>query len=231
MSLLRIKELEAELTRRDARIAELEGVRPQADNALRQVDMGFGKFAVGGCKHFETGVPGIIYLHLPEPREFGADTSDVYPENSQPNAEDIASNIFFHTPGAMQQTIDVLLELQREHFPLAASVEAASVAKTEQTNLSPFKNGMIFKLDAWHGADEWISRAGSDERNLNNAFAAGAKWQSERGLDAAQPAPASSVPSVMEVPDDSMAVERGYVAGWNDCRKAMLAAAQKGGAT
>ena len=95
-----------------------------AESGLTQVDMGFGKFAVGGCWHPESKIPGIIYLHLRDARPLGTDTTDVYPVGSQAQPNDIAGLVYFHNAFAIQQTIDVLLELQREHHTPPPSLPA-----------------------------------------------------------------------------------------------------------
>lgn len=88
-----------------------------------QVDMGFGKFAVGSCKCAVTGVPGLLYLHLPEQREFNADCADLFPVGSSAQEERIATVIHFHSAETLQQTIDELLAIQREHYPAAKQAQ------------------------------------------------------------------------------------------------------------
>lgn len=76
------------------------------------VVMGNGDFALGGCVCTETGLSGLIYLPLPERREIDSDTSDLYPVGSV--AEQPAALIYFTTPEAIQQTIDVLHEIKEQ---------------------------------------------------------------------------------------------------------------------
>ena len=90
-----------------------------------QVDMGFGKFAVGSSTCAVTGAPGLIYLHLPEPREFNADCADLFPMGAAAPERSIASVIHFHSAKALQQTLDVLLAIQRKHYPVAEQAQQA----------------------------------------------------------------------------------------------------------
>jgi len=95
------------------------GIQPETMHT--QVDMGFGMFAVGGCKYPDNhAVPGLIYFRLPERLEFDTDCSDIFPVGSTAKIEDIAALIYFHTPETLQQTIDALLEIQAEHYPKPA---------------------------------------------------------------------------------------------------------------
>ena len=79
--------------------------------------MGFGKVAVGSCKDPEDGTPGIIYLPLDFPRAFDSDTTDVYPVGSVVPRSKFLACIYFHSSKTLQQSIDVLLEIQRESYP------------------------------------------------------------------------------------------------------------------
>ena len=76
------------------------------------VVMGNGDFAIGGCICSETGLSGLIYMPLPERREIDSDTSDLFPVGSI--AEQPAALIYFTTPAAIQQTIDVLHEVMEQ---------------------------------------------------------------------------------------------------------------------
>ncbi|MGC0155858.1 hypothetical protein ACPRNU_25670, partial [Chromobacterium vaccinii] len=104
--------------------AELSPATEQSGEAagLSQVDMGLGQFAVGGCCHPETRVPGIVYLHLRDARPLGSDTTDVYPVGSEAQPHDIAGLVYFHNELALQQTIEVLQELQRDNYGKPAPV-------------------------------------------------------------------------------------------------------------
>jgi hypothetical protein len=109
-----------------ARIRELEACEPTA--VVLPVDMGFGKFAVGTCQQQETGVPGIIYLRLPESREHGTDCGDLFPVGSPAKEQDVAAVIHFHTPEALRQSLDVLLELQEPAGMLLTADEMEFIA-------------------------------------------------------------------------------------------------------
>lgn len=85
------------------------------------VVMGRGNVAVGTCKRAEDGIPGIIYLAIPEVREHGTDCADVYPVGSQAPRDKVLACIQFETPQVLQQSIDVLKELQKLHYPVAES--------------------------------------------------------------------------------------------------------------
>lgn len=122
-------------------IAAAEAAQPDgAASGLTQVDMGFGKFAVGGCVHPETRVPGIAYLHLRgDIRPIGADTTDVYPVGMEAQPNDIAGLIYFHNAFAIQQTIEVLLEMQHEYYPVQKSAATQPVAVPEGWQLVPIE--------------------------------------------------------------------------------------------
>lgn len=138
-------------------MAEEAAAEVAAEQAQRwpQVDMGFGKFAVGSCTGAVTGVPGLMYLHLDEPRPHNADCSDVFPVGSTAPEDRIASIINFHSAEALQQTIDVLLELQREHYPVAEQAQQAEPVATDpavaaiQFALETHSDGLHF-LRLWN---------------------------------------------------------------------------------
>jgi hypothetical protein len=90
-------------------------IKEQTDVEFNPVNAGLGNVLVGSAVCPETGVKGIAYLRLPEvSRRLNADCSDIYPDNSQVNAKDVLACIYFHTPEAIQQSIDVLIEVQKE---------------------------------------------------------------------------------------------------------------------
>ena len=101
---------------REAAEKELAEIRKQ-----EPVRMGFGKVAVGSCKDPEDGTPGIIYLPLDFPRAFDSDTTDVYPVGSAVPRSKFLACIYFHSPETLQQSIDVLLEIQKESYPATAA--------------------------------------------------------------------------------------------------------------
>ena len=79
-------------------------------------EMGYGKVAVGACKRSDDNTPGIIYLHLDEPREIDADTGDVYPVGSKVHDDKVLACVYFATLESIQQTIDLLQEIKRDSF-------------------------------------------------------------------------------------------------------------------
>ena len=79
----------------------------------KYVVMGSGNFAVGGCICSVTGMDGIVYVPLDEPRPVGSDTTDLFPIGSiQPDA---AAVIYFQTEAAIRQSIEVLQEVLKQH--------------------------------------------------------------------------------------------------------------------
>lgn len=78
------------------------------------VNMGFGKVAVGECICSDTGVPGIIYLSLEEPRNHDADCSDVYPPDTIVCASKVLAGVYFHNIEVVDQSIEVLQEIRKK---------------------------------------------------------------------------------------------------------------------
>lgn len=76
------------------------------------VVMGDGNFAVGSTFSHEMGMHCLMYLTLPERREPGTDTTDIYPVGSR--AQEPAALIYFKTPAAIRQTMGYLAELLAE---------------------------------------------------------------------------------------------------------------------
>lgn len=72
------------------------------------VIMGNGDFGVGGCYSPELDMHGIIYLPLPERREPGTPTTDLFPVGSR--AVEPAAIIYFKSPAALRQTMGYLTE-------------------------------------------------------------------------------------------------------------------------
>ena len=76
--------------------------------------MGFGNVAVGEAMHPDDKVPGIIYLPIHTgARAHNADCADIYPKGS--SQSDYLAVVYFYSPDVLQQTIDVLLDMQRSH--------------------------------------------------------------------------------------------------------------------
>lgn len=74
----------------------------------KTVIMGNGDFAVGGCYSPELNMHGLLYMPLPERRQPGESTTDLFPVGSR--AVDPAAIIYFKTPAAMRQTMGYLTE-------------------------------------------------------------------------------------------------------------------------
>lgn len=72
------------------------------------VIMGNGDFCVGGCYSTELDMHGLVYMPLPERREPGTPTTDLFPVGSR--AVDPAAIVYFKTPAAMRQTMGYLTE-------------------------------------------------------------------------------------------------------------------------
>lgn len=79
----------------------------------KYVVMGSGNFAVGGCICSATGMDGIIYMPLEEPRPVGSDTTDLFPIGSI--QAEAAAVIYFETEAAIIQSIEVLQEVLEQH--------------------------------------------------------------------------------------------------------------------
>lgn len=82
------------------------------------VVMGRGDFAISAVVCPATGVEGITYLPLPEPREFDADCSDLFTEGTL--AENPAAVIYFEDSRSVAKSIAMLMQLHarmrmREH--------------------------------------------------------------------------------------------------------------------
>ena len=75
--------------------------------------MGYGNVAIGGCKQPD-GTSGLIYLDMVETREIDADTTDLFPVRSEADPSKLLACIYFKDGSAIQQTIDVLREMQIE---------------------------------------------------------------------------------------------------------------------
>ncbi|WP_192903333.1 hypothetical protein [Burkholderia thailandensis] len=85
--------------------------------------MGHGVVSIGDCFSPELQEPGIIFMDLPEPREIGIDTGDVFPEGSRAPADRTLAYVSFANGAAIDQTIAVLQRIKAKHFPAAAQPE------------------------------------------------------------------------------------------------------------
>ena len=75
--------------------------------------MGYGNVAIGGCKQPD-GTSGLVYMDMGETREIDADTTDLFPVGSEADPSKLLACIYFKDGSAIQQTIDVLREMQIE---------------------------------------------------------------------------------------------------------------------
>lgn len=73
--------------------------------------MGYGEVAIGGGRSPD-GIPCILYMDMGEVREINADTSDLFPLGSTAKADKVLACVYFKDGAAIQQTIDVLREMQ-----------------------------------------------------------------------------------------------------------------------
>ena len=75
--------------------------------------MGYGRVAIGGALQ-PNGMQCLLYLDMGEAREINSDTSDLFPPGSTVAPQKILAAIYFKDTAAIQQTIDVLREMQEE---------------------------------------------------------------------------------------------------------------------
>ena len=76
--------------------------------------MGYGGVAIGRGHNKEDGMNCLIYLKLDGPREINADTTDVFPVGREVPQDKLLACVYFKDGAAMQQTIEVLQEMQTE---------------------------------------------------------------------------------------------------------------------
>lgn len=84
--------------------------------------MGHGVVAIGDCFSPELQEPGIIFMELPEQRDIGLDTGDVFPEGSRAPSDKMLAYISFANPNAIDQTISVLQRIKAKHFPVSSPI-------------------------------------------------------------------------------------------------------------
>lgn len=90
------------------------------------VDMGFGEVVIASGHCTAEKVPCICYAELPNnqvPRPINTNSNDIYPYGSIVPTENILACIYFHTPESLQQTIDILQQMQSVFFPDYVSTE------------------------------------------------------------------------------------------------------------
>ncbi|CAJ3005192.1 Uncharacterised protein [Burkholderia pseudomallei] len=85
--------------------------------------MGHGVVAIGDCFSPELQEPGIIFMELPEQRDIGLDTGDVFPEGSRAPSDKVLAYISFANPNAIDQTISVLQRIKAKHFPVPSPAD------------------------------------------------------------------------------------------------------------
>lgn len=89
---------------------------PEAElsNAIHQWPlMGYGRVAIGGARQPD-GTSALLYMNMGETREINADTTDLFPIGTHADPSKTLACIFFKDSAAIQQTIDVLHEMQAE---------------------------------------------------------------------------------------------------------------------
>lgn len=75
--------------------------------------MGYGRVAIGGALQ-PNGMHCLLYMDMGETREINADTSDLFPPGTSADPQKLLAAIYFKDGAAIQQTIDVLREMQAE---------------------------------------------------------------------------------------------------------------------
>lgn len=101
--------------------------------------MGHGVVSIGDCFSPELQEPGIIFMDLPEPREIGIDTGDVFPEGSRAPADRTLAYVSFANGAAIDQTIAVLQRIKAKHFPAAAQPEPPAADERATLSLNPLQ--------------------------------------------------------------------------------------------
>ena len=111
-TLAHIAELEADNAKlREELAAVLEAQEKQEPVAWPV--MGDGQVAIGGGKQ-PNGMSALLYLEMGEAREIDADTTDLFPVGSEAAPDKLMACVYFKDGAAMQQTIDILREMQQE---------------------------------------------------------------------------------------------------------------------
>ncbi|CAK0155369.1 gp43 [Burkholderia pseudomallei] len=118
-------ELSADLIARYA-LAPIEQTAAAPIDEVTCARMGHGIVAIGECFSPELQEPGVIFMKLPEQRDIGLDTGDVFPEGSRAPSDKMLAYISFANPNAIDQTISVLQRIKAKHFPAPAPAPAAA---------------------------------------------------------------------------------------------------------
>lgn len=96
--------------------------------------MGYGRVSIGHGKSPD-GVPCLLYMDLGEARPIDADTTDVFPVGSIASKDKTLACIYFKDSAAMQQTIDVIREMQQaldRPFPEQVQIEEKAIPGIDQ---------------------------------------------------------------------------------------------------
>ena len=121
--------------------------------------MGYGSVAIGGGKQPD-GTSCLLYLDMGETRDIYADTTDLFPVGSEANPSKLMACIYFKDGAAIQQTIDVLREMQ---------VELGYAAPVRTKDLTPHDITALIREGAadggWQGFAQRVIAA---DRALNN---------------------------------------------------------------
>lgn len=120
-----------------------------------RVDVGLGKFAIGPGICRVSNNPVLMFLRLDEPREVGADTTDVYPVGVEASKDRIAAAIHFHNAKAVQRIIDELLGIQRDHYHVGESVNQQRAGVYRKFNVSRTDGRDLAGGDR-HGAEYFV---------------------------------------------------------------------------
>lgn len=75
--------------------------------------MGYGKVAIGGGLQPD-GSSALLYMDMGETRPIDTDTTDLFPVGSHAERAKLLACVYFKDSAAIQQTIEVLQEMQTE---------------------------------------------------------------------------------------------------------------------
>ena len=123
-----IEQLRARCSELEARLEEIGNQEPVAWPV-----MGYGRVAIGGGLQ-PNGMSCLLYMDMGETREIDTDTIDLFPIGSVADPGKTLAAIYFKNGKAIQQTIDVLREMQAEIGYTHASDSAARIADLEAEN-------------------------------------------------------------------------------------------------
>ena len=107
---------------------EYQDLERQRDELLAALNsrkwpvMGYGQVAISGGIQPD-GVRALLYLDMGETRTIGADTTDLFQIGSVADASKLLVCVKFKDSAAIQQTIDVLKEMQDEIASVKVGIE------------------------------------------------------------------------------------------------------------